>query len=138
MARVALLCPDLMFGSRVEEALRAAGHEVTRFDGEDMARAAVDVSDALVLDLTADEFDGATLVESMRMGRELEGVPAVGFYPHVDQATRRRAEEAGYDVVVPRSRMAREAAAVLEKALVGRGQRAGGGQERANGPRTGQ
>ena len=117
MARVALLCPDLMFGSKVHEALRAAGHDVTRYDGEDMARAAVPESDVLVVDLTADEFDGATLVESMRMGRELEGVATVGFYPHVDQDTRRRAEQAGFDVVVPRSRMARETAAVVEKAL---------------------
>jgi DNA-binding response OmpR family regulator len=121
MARVALLCPDLMFGSRVEEALRAAGHEVTRYDGEDMARAAVESgADALVLDLDADEFDGPTLVESMRMGRELEGVVTVGFYPHVEQEVRRRADDAGVDVVVPRSRMAREGAAVLERALGGR------------------
>ena len=129
MARVALLCPDLMFGSRVEESLRAAGHDVTRYDGEDMARAAVDRSDALVIDLTADQFDGATLVESMRMGRELEGTVTVGFYPHVEQEVRRRAEEAGIDVVVPRSRMAREGAAVLEKAL--------SGQERAAPERKG-
>jgi DNA-binding NarL/FixJ family response regulator len=117
MARVALLCPDLMFGSKVEGALRAAGHYVTRYDGEDMARAAVPESDVLVVDLTADQFDAASLVESMKMGRELEGVPAVGFYPHVDQDTRRRAEQAGYDVVVPRSKMARETAAVVERAL---------------------
>jgi DNA-binding NarL/FixJ family response regulator len=117
MARIALLCPDLMFGSRLEEALRAAGHVVTRYDGEDMARAAVPESDVLLVDLAADEFDGATLVESMRMGRELEGVAAVGFYPHVDQDTRRRAEQAGYDLVVPRSRMAREAAALVEGVL---------------------
>ena len=122
LARVALLCPDLLFGSRVEGALRAAGHEVARYDADGVAeadalvvdltgdgvdvaavaRAAVPESDVLVVDLTADDFDAATLVESMRMGRELEGVPAVGFYPHVDVETRRRALEAGYDVVVPR------------------------------------
>jgi DNA-binding NarL/FixJ family response regulator len=117
MARVALLCADLMFASRVEEALRAAGHEVTRYEGEDMARAAAPESDVLVADLTADEFDAATLVESMRMGRELGDVATVGFYPHVDQETRRRAQEAGVDVIVPRSRMAREGAAVIERAL---------------------
>jgi DNA-binding response OmpR family regulator len=117
VARIALLCPDLLFGSKVEGGLRAAGHEVTRFDGEDMARAAVPESDLLVVDLTADGYDGATLVESMRMGRELEGVPALGFYSHVDQATRRRAEEAGFDLVVPRSRMAREMGAIVEGLL---------------------
>jgi DNA-binding response OmpR family regulator len=117
VARIALLCPDLMFGSRVEGALRAAGHDVTRYGDEASARAAVAGSDALVVDLTADEFDAAALVESMRGADELDGVPAVGFYPHVDQETRRRAEEAGFDVVVPRSRMARETVAVVEGAL---------------------
>lgn len=117
MARIALLCPDLMFGSRLEEVLGAAGHRVTRYSGEDMARAAVAESDLLVVDLGAEDFDGATLVESMRMGRELEGVPALGFYAHVDQETRRRAEEAGFDRVVPRSRMAREASAVVDALL---------------------
>jgi hypothetical protein len=100
LARVALLCPDLLFGSKVEGALRAAGHEVTR----EIAGA-----DLLVVDLTADEFDAAEL--------DRGGVPAVGFYPHVDVETRRRALEAGYDVVVPRSKMARETVAVVERAL---------------------
>ena len=117
MARVALLCPDLLFGSKVEGALRAAGHDVTRYDGEDMARAAVPESDVLIVDLTADVYDGAILVESMRMGRELEGVPTLGFYSHVDQDVRRRADEAGFDLVVPRSRMNREGAALVEKLL---------------------
>lgn len=117
MARVALLCPDLLFGSKVEGALRSAGHDVTRFDGEDMARAAVPESDVLVVDLTDDNFDGSILVESMRMGRELEGKATLGFYSHVDQQTRRRAEEAGFDLVVPRSRMARECATLVDGLL---------------------
>ena len=100
LARVALVCPDLMFGSRVEEALRAAGHEVTRER---------EGADAVVVDLTADGLD---LVELA--GGE---PPAIGFYPHVDVESRRRALEAGFDVVVPRSRMARETAAVVEKAM---------------------
>ena len=36
------------------------------------------------------------------------GPPAIGFYSHVDVPTRRRAEAAGLELVVPRSRMARE------------------------------
>jgi DNA-binding response OmpR family regulator len=119
MARVALLCPDLLLGSKLEESLRAAGHYVTRYDGEDAARAAMPESDLLMVDLNADSFDGAVLVDSMRMGRELDGVAAVGFYMHTDQDTRRRAEQAGYDVVVPRSRIARETAAVVDGALAG-------------------
>jgi hypothetical protein len=106
VARVALLCPDLLFGSRVEGALRAAGHEVTRYDAEDAAGA-----DALVVDLTGDGVDLAAVA------RAANGVPKIGFYPHVDVETRRLALDAGYDVVVPRSKMARETAAVVEGAL---------------------
>ena len=94
------MCPDLMFGSRVEEALRAAGHEVTREPGS---------ADAVVVDLTADGVDIAAIAKG--------AAPTVGFYPHVDVETRRRALEAGFDVVVPRSRMARETAAVVERAM---------------------
>ena len=119
MARIALLCPDLLFGSNVEGGLRAAGHEVSRYDDEGAARAAADEADVLVVDLVSDQIDGATLVESMNMGRELAGTPTLGFYSHVDQAARRRAEEAGFDLVVPRSRMAREMAALVA-GLLGR------------------
>jgi DNA-binding response OmpR family regulator len=111
MARVALLCPDLLFGSRVEGALRAAGHEVDRYDAPDIARAAATEHDVLVVDLNAPEYDGP------EVGRGVAGIPAVGFYSHVDQETRRRAEQAGFSLVVPRSRMARETAGVVEGAL---------------------
>ena len=97
VARVALLCPDLLFGSRVEGALRAAGHEVTASD-----------PDVFVVDLT--ENGNADT-------RPAGEVPAVGFYPHVDVETRKRALAAGYDAVVPRSKMARETVAVVERAL---------------------
>jgi hypothetical protein len=100
MLRVALLCPDLLFGSNVEGALRAAGHEVTRYADA----TALGQPDVLVADLSVED------------AAPLPGVPSVGFYSHVDQGTRRRAEEAGFDVVVPRSRMARETAAVVERA----------------------
>jgi DNA-binding response OmpR family regulator len=121
MARIALLCPDLMFGSRVEESLRAAGHDVTRYDDGDAARAALPEADALVIDLTAGEFDAPGVVESLRAAGALDGVTTVGFYPHVQQDVRRRAEAAGVDVVVPRSRMARDGAEVVGRALEARG-----------------
>jgi DNA-binding response OmpR family regulator len=114
VARVALLSPDLLFGSKVEGGLRAAGHEVARYDREAEARAAAADVDVLVVDLTAGD-EPAALVASMRAEHELDGVATLAFYSHVDQDTRRRAEEAGFDLVVPRSRMAREGAALLQR-----------------------
>lgn len=108
MARIALLCPDLLFGSKVEGGLGIAGHEVNRFDSEEKLRVAASFHDLVIVDLTAEGIDGPELVTSMRERGELEAVPTLGFYSHVDQETRRRAEEAGFSRVVPRSRMARE------------------------------
>ena len=112
---MALLCPDLLFGSRVEGALEAAGHDVARFDSPDAVRGSA--ADVVVVDLTAAEYDGPEAVASL--GPSSGRVPMLGFYAHVDQQTRRRAEEAGFDRVVPRSRMARETTALVEGLLGG-------------------
>ena len=101
MADVALLCPDLLFGSKVEGALRAAGHAVRPVATPGAAAGA----ELLVIDLTSDPE------------RRLEGlpqVPTLAFYSHVEGDVRRLAEAAGVDLVVPRSRMAREGAQLVQ------------------------
>lgn len=101
MARVALLCPDLLFGSRLRSALENAGHEVLDADAQ---------ADVLVVDLTDD-------AESRVAGAAGSSVPVLGFYSHVEQDVRQAAEAAGFTRVVPRSRMAREGPALVESLL---------------------
>jgi len=103
MARVVAVVSDLMLASRVQESLRAAGHEVS------VAPSLPDSveADALVCDL--DTVDPAAVAAA--------GVPAVGFYSHVDVEMKRRAEAAGLGMVVPRSRMARELPQLVESLL---------------------
>jgi hypothetical protein len=103
MARVLAVVSDLMLASRVQESLRAAGHEVS------VAPSLPDPveADAVVCDL--DTVDPAAVAAA--------GVPAVGFYSHVDVETKRRAEAAGLSLVVPRSRMARELPQLVESLL---------------------
>jgi hypothetical protein len=107
VARVALLSPDLLFGSKVEGGLRAAGHEVTTYGAADQALAAG--ADLLVVDMASGTYDDATLARLGSSGTTL------GFYSHVEQDIRSRAEAAGFDLVVPRSRMAREMAALVDR-----------------------
>ncbi len=113
MARVVALVPDLLFGSKVVSMLEAAGHEVTLTAREDEARAEAEFADVLVVDLTTDAVDGTTLVDSMTAGGELHGRKTIGFYSHVEPEVRERAQAAGFDLVVPRSRMNREGAALV-------------------------
>jgi hypothetical protein len=67
----------------------------------------------LIVDLTDERLDGAGILESLSGDGLLAQVRTLAFYSHVDAAVRTRATEAGFDLVVPRSRMAREAPELL-------------------------
>jgi nucleoside-diphosphate-sugar epimerase len=62
-------------------------------------------------------FLGSYVVERLRADGELGETRTLGVYSHVDAETKRRAEAAGFDLVVPRSRMAREGPGLIEKLL---------------------
>ena len=74
MARVAALIPDLLFGSKVQAALEAAGHEVDLITGEVEAWDEVGGIDLLVVDLTSPDVDGVELFETLATGGELHEV----------------------------------------------------------------
>lgn len=111
MAYVVAYIPDLLFGSNVVGALKAAGHEVGLVADSGTI---VGSADALVLDLTADPDDRLRAVEPL-----LGTIPSLAFYSHVEADVRERATRAGVDLVVPRSRMAREGPALVQRLLVG-------------------
>jgi DNA-binding response OmpR family regulator len=118
VARVALLSPDLLFGSKVQGALEIAGHVVARFATAERLRLAAQFHDIVVFDLTAEGIDGPDLLHSLREHGEIErGTPTLGYYSHVDAETRARALDAGFSRVVPRSRMARESVALVDALL---------------------
>ena len=121
MARIALLSPDLLFGSKVQGALELAGHTVNRFATAERLRVAAQFHDLVIFDLTAEGIDGPDVLRSLREQGEIEVVPTLGYYSHVDADMRRRALDAGFTQVVPRSRMAREGAAVVERLLAAPG-----------------
>jgi DNA-binding NarL/FixJ family response regulator len=120
MAHVLALVPDLLFGSQVQGMLAAAGDEVELVGDEHRVRdrlgnAAAPAVAVLVVDLTTDALDGPALVEALSGEGALAHTPTLGFYAHVDVSVRERAEGAGFDLIVPRSRMAREGAELVRR-----------------------
>jgi len=105
VARVLSIAADLMLGSKVQETLKAAGHEV-------VASASIEESTWDGIDLIVADLD----VENPEALVGL-GMPVLGYYSHVDVATKEAAEAAGVDKVVPRSRMARELPDLVEGLL---------------------
>ncbi len=110
--RVVLLTADLLFGSKVEGMIRAAGAEPILTARPEEALSASRDAGLLIVDLTADAFDGTSVVAA-------GGVPTLGYYAHTDDETRRRALEAGFRSVVPRSRMMREGVSLIAQAIEG-------------------
>jgi hypothetical protein len=110
VGRILAFVPDLLFGSNVIGMLKAAGHEPVLVGDPDALRREAPSADAVVLDLTVDA------PERIEMARPL-GLKTLAFYSHVEADVRELAQQAGFEMVVPRSRMAREGAALLERLL---------------------
>jgi CheY-like chemotaxis protein len=113
MTRVVALIPDLLFGSQVLGMLRAAGLEVELAGDAARARDLLSGTAVLVVDLTGTDLDGPALIRTLAAADDLADTRTLGFYAHVDPATRQRALDAGFDQVVSRSRMAREGAELV-------------------------
>ena len=113
MARVVAFVPDLLFGSNVLGALRAAGHDPVLVSGPEQLQAELPGADVVVVDLTADANERIERFRELPRG----GTPALAFYSHVETDVRAQAEQAGFDMVVPRSRMAREGAVLVARLL---------------------
>jgi hypothetical protein len=114
MARVLALAPDLFFASKIAETLTAAGHDVEISSKADELGDASE-ADLVIVDLHAEGLDPAQL--SARLG----GKRLLGFYSHIDVDTRAQAERAGFHLVVPRSRMARDMPALVRRLIGGPG-----------------
>jgi len=113
VARVVAYIPDLLFGSQVVGALRGEGHEVELVTELEEPEPGVEV---VVVDLTADasaRIERAVSVAGSGPAR------LMAFYSHVESDVRRQAEQAGFGLVVPRSRMAREGEALVARLAEG-------------------
>lgn len=109
VASVVAFIPDLLFGSSVVSQLGAAGHDtalISRLDQFEPGKAEV-----LLVDLTADAPERVAQIAAADVG----SARLLAVYAHVEADVRRLAEEAGFDLVVPRSRFMREGAALVSR-----------------------
>ncbi len=114
MARVVAHVPDLLFGSKVEGMLRAAGHDVALVASEAGAREAASGVELLVVDLFFEPDAAIAMVAGLKADGTLGNARVLGSYAHTAPEVKAAAVEAGFDLVVPRSRMAREGAALVD------------------------
>ncbi len=110
MARAVAFVPDLLFGSNVIGALQAGGHDPVLVSNPNDLEGALSGAEVLIVDLTSEAEDRIALA-APALGA---GPPrTLAFFSHVEGDVRTAAQNAGFDLVIPRSRMARAASELV-------------------------
>jgi hypothetical protein len=105
VARIVAIAPELMFASRIDSALVAAGHDVTVSRSLDAA--STEGAELLVLDLDTQDPERGVAT----------GLPVLGFFSHTAPRIRERSERAGVALAVPRSRLVRDMPELVSELL---------------------
>jgi len=110
VARAVAFVPDLLFGSNVIGALSAGGHDPVLVSRASDLEGALPGADVVIVDLT-DDATARIAAAGVALGPQPPRTLA--FFSHVEAEVKAAAETAGFDLVVPRSRMARAAAQLV-------------------------
>ncbi|HYO62276.1 MAG TPA: hypothetical protein VER08_01325 [Pyrinomonadaceae bacterium] len=119
--RVIAAVDDLFFASKIRGTAEQAGVSVEFPRGADALAASAggkDVPGLFVFDLHAARFgDLYALAARLKQDERLRGVPLVGFFSHVHTELQRRALDAGFDRVLPRSAFTKRLPEILRGEL---------------------
>ncbi|MEP6741253.1 MAG: hypothetical protein ABJB61_02050 [bacterium] len=112
---VIVVIDDMFLASKVRATAKALGMLAVFPRGIEALRHSVEdgVPDMIVVDLQHAKFDPIALGGELKTNQRLEGIPVVGFFSHVEAELQRKAVQAGYDQVMPRSVFFSELANIL-------------------------
>lgn len=105
-AYIVAILDDMFFASKLREAAKASGVDI-EFIKEPDGIVEVLKSKApsvVIIDLNSKKIDAIQLIRDMKENEVLKGVHTIGYLPHVEKGLMKDALDAGYDIVLPRSR----------------------------------
>lgn len=106
---------DMFLASKVRATAKALGMTAKFPRGLDALWHTIDdnVPDIIVVDLQHAKLDPIALGSELKTKERLASIPVVGFFSHVEAELHRKALQAGYDQVMPRSVFFTELANIL-------------------------
>lgn len=115
ISTVIALVDDMFFISKIRETGKALGLVVLFPRTLDAFRATIaeEMPKLIVVDLHNQKVNPIELATELKANETLKAIPLLGFFSHVQADLQRKAIEAGYDQVLPRSLFARDLANVL-------------------------
>jgi len=107
---------DIFFASKIRATAGHLGLDVRfgRSAQELMALVREDQPALIIVDLHSQVFDPFALALGLKGDEKLRVIPLMGFFSHVQTALQHRAEEAGFDRVIPRSAFAKHLSDILQ------------------------
>lgn len=106
---------DMFLASKVRATAKALGMMAVFPRNLDALRHIIDDSsaDIVVVDLQHTKLDAVALGSELKTNAKLSGISVIGFFAHVEAELQRKAVQAGYDQVMPRSVFFGELANIL-------------------------
>jgi PleD family two-component response regulator len=106
---------DMLFAAKIRATAEALGVNIKFHRQLDsLVKAAREQSSALIIvDLHNEKLNPIELAREFKANADIEMIPLLGFFSHVQMDLQRSALEAGYDQVIPRSVFSRDLAKIL-------------------------
>ncbi len=107
---------DMFFAAKIRATAEALGVTIKfyRQAAALIGAAAEQSPDLIIVDLHNEKVDAIGLAVELKSSEALKTVQLLGFFSHVQTELQRRALEAGYDQVIPRSVFSRDLAKILD------------------------
>ncbi|HEY6190169.1 MAG TPA: hypothetical protein VIW80_21135 [Pyrinomonadaceae bacterium] len=107
---------DMFFASKIRAVAEHLALEVRFLRSADALVAAVheDPPALVIVDLHSQRCEPFSLAERLKADEAARTIPLLGFFSHVQTALARRAEESGFDRVMPRSAFTKHLSSILD------------------------
>lgn len=112
---------DMFFASKIREAAKAAGVDMDFIKGAEgiIDRISSTSPSLVIVDLAHKKVDPIELIKELKGLDNLKGARFIGYLPHVETGLKKEAVDAGYDMVLPRSRFSLEMREIISRFAAG-------------------
>jgi len=107
---------DLFFASKIRGTASELGVNASFARGVEavIEAARLDRPSLIICDLHSSKVNPMELARRLKADKELRSIPLLGFFSHVQTELQCQAEEAGFDLVMPRSAFSNRLALILQ------------------------
>jgi len=110
------LVSDLFFSVKIADAAKKAGMTVEMLkDPADVLAKAKDKPSVVIVDLNFESAHPLDLIAKLKAGAEYKGISLLGFVSHVQGELKQAAQDAGCDLVMPRSTFSQNLPQILKR-----------------------